>query len=185
MDQFWDLWTLMISIKWRPPAQGTCRPTSLPHRLAFFPGQSRPPSLNKGHFSAFFGRIFPTPRLWRKYTFSQAVFNRTFFIDEKILSYSPAVPWYLSNDQFTSNNKLEIKFIFAHSAKLSLVWFDKKFGEGGGFWCKKKLLKSAESFTVVTWNRELLRSSCGCFKTRAQSCEDFPEVCKWVNLAAN
>ena len=135
MDQFWDLRTLIISIIFRPPAQGTCRPTSLPHRLAFFPGQSRPPSLNKGHFSAFFGRIFPITRLWRKYTFSQAVFNRTFFIYEQILSYSPAVPRYLSNDQFTSNNKLEIKFIFAHSAKLSLVWFDKN-GGGGGFWCK-------------------------------------------------
>lgn len=50
MDQFWDLWTLMISIQWWPPEQGTCRPTSPLHRLAFFPGQSRPPNLKKDSF---------------------------------------------------------------------------------------------------------------------------------------
>ena len=59
MDQFWDLWTLMISIQWWPPAQGTCRPVSPLHRLAFFPGQSRPPSLNKGHFFSFFWANIP------------------------------------------------------------------------------------------------------------------------------
>ena len=62
MDQFWDLWTVMISIQWWPPAQGTCRPVSPLHRLAFFPGQSRPPSLKKGHFFSFFwGEFSPNP----------------------------------------------------------------------------------------------------------------------------
>ena len=63
MDQFWDLWTLTISIKWwPPPAQETCRQASPPHQLAFFPGQSRPPNLNKGHFFSFLlGEYSPHP----------------------------------------------------------------------------------------------------------------------------
>ena len=123
-DQVWDLWTLMISIQWWPPALGTCRPASPPHRLAFFPGQSRPPSLNKGHFSAFFGRIFPITRLWRKYTFSQAVFNRTFFhlrTDTFVFSSRSVVfvKWSIYEQQQTWN---QIYFRTLSKAELGMIW---------------------------------------------------------------